>query len=554
MTPRGVQDRLTRWGRGLGLALVLGCLVPGPVAVTVARAGPAAKRSPRAPTIYTRFRSFRIPFGVEAADRSIVEVELFVSEDSGFTWTRVNKTTPDHPSFTFKATRDAEFWFAVRTRDKDGKFYPGEDEPVEPSMKVIVDTVPPSMVLEPDGRRGSRVAARWEVRDENLDKLSLVLEYQAEGASAWRQVPIANKGLIGSATWEAGTAEPLRVRGSIVDKAGNKAEQTIAISEGTPQNPGMIGNDSTENTAPPPFSRFTSSTSSISSPPPEELPRGTPELDSYPRPSPMNPRGASAPSGFDASAFGGGGGIGAGSPSPGGGGAAAGGGQTLLVASPQFPLQYAVEDAGPNGPASVELWVTQNSGRSWTRRGEDPDRTSPFQVDLGGDGTFGLCLVARSASGLGDQPPAPGDPPQSWVEVDSTPPIVQLDPPQVGTGQNLGKVAIRWRTSDLHPGQQPVTIAWRTDLPGANWYPIAERIENTGQYIWSVPPNVPARFHLRVDVLDTVGNRGTAETLEGNPVIVDRARPRSRILGLDPSARSGRSAAPVAGSGSVLPR
>ena len=83
------------------------------------------------------------------------------------------------------------------------------------------------------------------------------------------------------------------------------------------------------------------------------------------------------------------------------------GGGTLLVASPKFKLQYAVEDAGPNGPATVELWITQDGGRTWIRRGDDPDRVSPIEVDLGGEGTYGLCLVARSASGLGDQPPAP---------------------------------------------------------------------------------------------------------------------------------------------------
>ena len=103
-----------------------------------------------------------------------------------------------------------------------------------------------------------------------------------------------------------------------------------------------------------------------------------------------------------------------------------------------------------------------------------------------------------------------------------------------------------------------MTLAWRPDQPGAQWYPIAQQMENTGHYVWTVPPNIPARFHLRVDVVDAVGNRGTAETVEGSPVIVDRARPRSRILGLDPSASAGagrnRGAAPVAGSGAVLPR
>jgi hypothetical protein len=59
-----------------------------------------------------------------------------------------------------------------------------------------------------------------------------------------------------------------------------------------------------------------------------------------------------------------------------------------------------------------------------------------------------------------------------------------------------------------------------------------------------VPPNLPPRFHLRVDAIDTVGNRGSAETTDMGPVIVDRARPRSRIIGLDPSDRTG--AGPIA--------
>ena len=124
---------------------------------------------------------------------------------------------------------------------------------------------------------------------------------------------------------------------------------------------------------------------------------------------------------------------------------------TLLVPKPQFPLKYAVEDAGPNGPETVELWVTQDGGRTWFPKGVDADRTSPFPVDLGGEGTFGLRLVSRSASGLGDQQPKPGDPPEMLVEVDSTEPTVQILPPQVGTGPNLGKVLIRWRASDTAP-------------------------------------------------------------------------------------------------------
>ena len=140
------------------------------------------------------------------------------------------------------------------------------------------------------------------------------------------------------------------------------------------------------------------------------------------------------------------------------------------------------------------------------------------------------------------------------IEVDGTSPIVQLLPTQVGTGPNLGKVAVCWRASDLHLGPKPVMIFWRPDKPSAPWQPITTTpIENTGSYAWTVPASVPPRFHVRVDVVDTAGNRGWAETSEGPPVYVDRTRPRSRIIGLDPSARARDRSARPCGSASGQP-
>jgi hypothetical protein len=205
-----------------------------------------------------------------------------------------------------------------------------------------------------------------------------------------------------------------------------------------------------------------------------------------------------------------------------------------------------VDDAGPSGAAVVELWVTRDGGRSWNRVGQDPDRASPFWVDVGGEGTFGLYLVARAASGLGDPPPAPGDAPQTWVEVDMTPPAVQLDPPKVGSGASAGKVSITWRAADPHLAARPVVLSYRPDRPDAIWQQVTPPLENTGRYVWTVPANIPPRFHLRIDVFDSLGNRASAETTETGPVIVDRTRPRGRILGLDPSARAaGPSAHPL---------
>src|SRR5437660_6519723 len=139
---------------GLGLALALGLAAPRAL---------AAGSSPAAPTIYHKNRNFRIPFHVEDVDRPrLREVQLWVSEDSGFAWKLDSRTSPDQPAFIFRAPRDAEYWFAVRTVDTKGRLFPANDKTVEPNMKVVVDTVPPSLIVEPRGRRGSQASVRWE--------------------------------------------------------------------------------------------------------------------------------------------------------------------------------------------------------------------------------------------------------------------------------------------------------------------------------------------------------------------------------------------------------
>jgi hypothetical protein len=565
--------------------LFVGISVLAAQAFTV-RAGPGSSDADAVPRIYHKGRNFRIPFNLNAEGRDRVkELHLLVSEDLGYHWRAVSKTFPDHPTFTFRSAHDGEYWFAVQTRTVDGKVAPTLDSTIEPNLKVVVDSFPPSLVLEPDGRRGSLAAVRWEVKDENLDLKSLVLEYQVEGAGAWRRVPIRRPKLIGGQQWDAGTAEPLKVRASVADRAGNVAEAAVELPEGT-SNPLELDSREPSDDGPPPIAQISSGGGSdiVAGPgftpvnpgrattrrpatvsgPASRPSRSRAQDDAAREQRPATPdwnRDSLAarlappadapgdPSTGDYFAMPNGAGARGTVPHPGGALAAASaaaagpsgreGGSSLLVSTPRFKLQYAVDDAGPNGPATVELWITQDGGRTWIRRGDDADRVSPIDVDLGGEGTYGLCLVARSASGLGDQPPAPGDPPQSWVEVDGTPPSIQLQPPQVGTGVNSGKVAIAWRASDLHLQPKSVSISWRPDGPGAAWQTIAEGQDNAGQFIWAVPANVPQRFHLKVEAVDAVGHHGSAETSDAGPIVVDRSRPRSRIIGLDPNARSG---------------
>lgn len=558
MTASGARGRswsVDRRCLALGLALALAAPVRD---LAAAPADPAPSRPAKVFTIYHKSRSFRIPFNVDADDRPrLKEVQLCVSEDLGETWRIVSRTTPDRPAFTFRAGRDAEYWFAVRTIDTKGQVYPAEEKTVEPSMKVVVDTVAPSLVVEPDPRRASVGSVRWEVRDENLDLKSLVLEYQVEGGRDWRRVPIRRPSLIGSERWDAGTAEPLKVRASIADKAGNVAEQVLTLPEGTPVDPDRFPGDLT----PPGVAQISSGPSAPGSDDPAP---GAPAADDpFPYPAPQSPAPADGEGGGPALPnFGGEPDPPAPTPAPqptaetpadepepadtperspsaGATGASPTAGSIPVVSSPKFPLQYAVEDAGPGGPAKVELWATPDGGRHWYRQGEDPDHASPFPVDLGGEGTFGLRVVSHSASGLGDPPPGPGDKPDLSVIVDSTRPAVQLYPLTPGTGPTSGQLLIRWQAGDAHLAARPIRLSWRPEQPGTRWQPITpDPVANTGQYIWAVPTNAPARIHVRVDAIDQAGNRAYADTTAG-PAVAVKLRPRTRIIGLDLGPQAG---------------
>jgi hypothetical protein len=490
---------------GLGFGLAWGTFAPE-------ASGQPASRGEK---IYHKSRAFRIPLSIEPEARPrIREVYLAISTDGGGSWQKVGKATPDQAWFSYKTARDGEYWIAVQTLDTKGRLYPPEDAAIEPSMKVVVDTTPPAVVLAENGRRGSRASVRWDISDAHLLPKTLVVEYQAEGARDWRQVPIHNLALIGSEEWDAGTAGPLKVRARVDDRAGNRGTAEVVLPDGIAANPGPATANNGDFEPPPPISPISSASMPSRRPRAVDEPfdaddsRGSVANDASEAPAPVAPARVAH-------------------------------GQTLLVSSPRFPLQYAVDDSGPTGPALVELWTTRDGGRSWNRQPEDVDRTSPYNVDLGGDGTFGLWLVVQSAAGLGDPPPAPGDRPQTWVEVDSTAPTVQLDRPKVGTGNSFGKVLITWRATDAHLANRPIQISYRADRPDATWQPITDRIENTGRYIWTLPASTPPRFHVRVDAYDAVGNRGSAETTDVGAVLVDRTRPKGRIIGLDPSALGG---------------
>ena len=160
-------------------------------------------------------------------------------------------------------------------------------------------------------------------------------------------------------------------------------------------------------------------------------------------------------------------------------------------------------------------------------------RRGPRLADRGRPRRRGdIRAVPGRTLGLGTRRPAPraGRSAPNWVEVDTTAPVVQIQPPQVGTGVNAGKVAIAWRASDLHLPPKSVSLSWRPDQPGAAWQTIADGLENAGQFIWTVPATVSA----------AVPSQGRGDRLRRPSRLGrnDRHRARSWSTAADPAAGS----------------
>ncbi len=570
------HPRRRRWRGGLSLLVVawlgLGVLLDVATAQASRRAARAAAEQIRVQ--HHPSRSLRVRLNIPPEDRRRLQrVELWVSDDWGSSWSLAKRAAPDQEAFpVFTAQRDAEYWFTTRTLDTRGRRYPGDDEPIVPRIRVAIDTTDPTIQIYLVARRGNAASIRWEVHDEYIDLETLQIEYQIRGARQWRAVPL-QKALSGKAFWNAGSPLPLVVRGRVADKAGNAQVVRVDLPDGT--HDGRRGPLTADNSDRPPSTPFGASRSfdastradlpampeEVAEPAPSrpelqndpsdplsnflrrptELPNSrppiTPEFDapgfteenaSAPgfrsldgdevpgfsdrasrlnkRPGLGEPPRATTPEGFDETA--------------------------AFIADRAFPLRYAVEDAGPNGPARVQMWVTRDDGLTWRMLGDDPDRQSPFPIQLPEEGRFGLRLVAQSASGLGDAPPVSGDQPDFTVHVDTTPPRVVMLDPLMGQGAYEGSLMIRWQVSDQNLDRRPITIQYRLDRDEAPWRTIVEDQENGPSYIWPVPAEVSGPFHIRVLARDRAGNQGSDQTRPQAPIVLDRSRPRGRILGL----------------------
>jgi hypothetical protein len=201
--------------------------------------------------------------------------------------------------------------------------------------------------------------------------------------------------------------------------------------------------------------------------------------------------------------------------------------QRQLINTTHAAINYRIDPVGPSGISKIEVWMTPDKGQTWRLLGEDVDRRSPAEVDLPGEGVYGIRLVVTNGNGFGGKVPAPGDQPTSWVEVDLTKPVVQLhniDPTTTG-----GSLEIRWVVTDKNIGTEPINLYYATRREGP-WVPIARNLKNDGNHRWTFPRDAGGQFFVKLEATDQAGNVTCCETPQ--PVTLDMIEPNGLVVGI----------------------
>jgi hypothetical protein len=573
-------------GRYKVLAAIAGMVMLHSIGVLSIHSSALAAGLPKKP-IYTNKSRFLIPFKSDATAlhrMNTVEIQLYVSRDSGASWDLAQTVTPDGGKFEYQSPGEGEYWFAVKTLDGHNQLHPPQGK-YETGLIVVVDATKPVLDLSLRQTSSGKVQLTWRATDPSIDAASLKIDIQAPAAPSWEQVAVGSQ-TNGEYWLNVSQAGIVSVRGQVADHAGNSTQASNQIrveavsNQGVKQRQPLSGpvadlpaaetaqNAETSPSAKLPtptvadreykgpiitphngLPKYPQSNSQTSLPPKGQFvsnvrSTATPErwngavidaskatavpVDSTPIQQ-LPPQTALAPTQFVPATN-----------------------QTTedpprkspqstlqrMVPNRRFQIGYEIENVGPSGVGGVELFITEDNGRKWFKYGDDPDQKSPFDVELPHDGVYGFSIRGRSGVGLSTALPVPGERPEIVVAVDQTPPSVEMLPIEQGRGPNANQLRIRWKIQDDFPAEKPASLQYAASENGqvnGPWVDICPwREEMNGSFVWTVGPGIPPQISIRVTARDAVGNVSSAETQ--SPIVIDLQRPMARIIeiGVDP--------------------
>ncbi len=513
----------------------------GPQSVAVQSAAPVQRN-------YLNKRIVQLPIQInESARATIQEIQLYSKDHPASAWVLREKARPTQQAFKFEAPADGEYWFTMVTVDKQGKSYPSDLRNEPPGLSVVIDTQAPSVELTNLGATPEGQMIQVDVADLNLDNPRVHICYQA-GDKAFRPLePVPGRGNVYCIPAQAVCTGLVQVIAE--DLAGNLTTRQERLTS--------MKSPRTETVNPQPVVVDPPQQKTTGSGAPSELPKNVvgnappigsgdryqvqrnapaaPERPSFPRPDGSQgphwideksnePAKNSSENSRDS----------IGHPVVDGGLVQTSSnmskpstGPSLLptmtptkyapqnrqfVNSTKVYLDYQIENAAQASVAKVEVWLTRDQGQSWHKHSDVSGRKSPIEVQLPGDGVYGLTLVACNGA-TPAAPPVPGDQPDGWIEVDTTKPSLWFNDIQTNFDRGQATVLIRWTAHDKNLADAPVDLFFAV-TPQGPWLAIAKSLPAEGQHRWTPPAGLGIQAHLKLVARDAAGNISVCGTLE----------------------------------------
>jgi hypothetical protein len=522
-----------------GHAAALGAQAPDPAATKPAEPPPGALQR-----TYLNKGIIQLPIQIdERARTQVKEIQLFVKTKADASWQKYARATWGQNVFTFNAPHDGEFWFAMLTVDHQGRTTPPDINKEGPGLIVIVDRQAPQVELSNLGSTPDGELIQCEALDDYIDPQKTRVHYQT-GDKVFRPLePQAGKTNVFCIPAQAAFTGMLRM--SAVDLAGNVSTREVHLDQvpsagaapaavaaptpsvGVPLEPRplpfVVGEPKL---SPPPaalpltlvpekpVTATERQVNKIAVPAAAPVPVAVavsegPVIPQEATPLPGLPaerpdlRPAQQPRETVSQ-------------------------QRQLVNNPHVFLEYAIEQAGASGVGKVEVWLTRDQGQTWQRHCEDADKKSPAEIDLPGEGLFGIALAISNGRGFGAAAPVSGEAPPWCIEVDTTRPTVEITSVRA-VPDAPGSLQISWRAGDKNIAADGVELYYAVTRQGP-WRPIAKGLRNDGLYRWTPPADAGSHAYLRLCARDQAGNTGLSETTQPTQ-LDDQSRPRAQILG-----------------------
>ncbi len=183
----------------------------------------------------TKLNGFGIPFKVAESGGQFIEVQLYISRDQGQSWSFHSRQPTSAREFPFVAEGDGEYWFAIKTLDRDRRLMPDGDARAE--LKIIVDSDKPELEFQIESDAAGRIVCRWQASDPGLNLDAFKIQYRASAGEfsvagsiddSWKTVPVQLQRKVQGdrwadqlAWWPETSDEQLEVQMQIADYAGN---------------------------------------------------------------------------------------------------------------------------------------------------------------------------------------------------------------------------------------------------------------------------------------------------------------------------------------------